>query len=474
MLKNHLSKAWNSPTFTSWVNVGIQSSRLILFLPLLIYFFDEVQLAAWLLFSSLTFFSASFGEKAALLFSRMTALAMGGAKNLAPITANTKIKTLGSPNWPLIQAIYSTTGTLNMMVAFLSALSIGLFGLFALQNLVQDYSESQRIWTALAVFTFSTAFTDLWKRFANTVRGMGHVALMNRWNALFGGFSVISGSVALLLGADILILTIVMQAFPLLGCLRSWLILRHVAKGHYNTWQAFGWHKEVISYGWPVFWRSLIQRSADKASHKFALIYFARTGSPDAVAALLLSVRILETLITFASAPLSSKVPILGRILAEGNITQFGIQVLRSIRLATWVFVIGAAFAIFLLPPFVNLFGNFEFLPRHKVGILSMVFFLYLFLRFTIMVPMIGNTIVAVPRLCLAAAGSLTLSILLIPLLGFTGFVITALGPYLLFLNIKPLQETLHLTKMNTPSLLMKTFIPQFATMCFIFILSAI
>ncbi|MCH8540760.1 MAG: hypothetical protein LAT58_08325 [Opitutales bacterium] len=467
-----LKRAWHSPTFTSWANMGIQSSRLVLFLPLLIYFFDDIELAAWLLFSSLTFLSGAIGEKTSEIFSRMTALAMGGAKDLSPITEKSKSQSIGSPNWLLVRKIYSTTGILNLGVAVIAALSIGLLGIFALPNLLQDYEDPSKIWGALLIFALTISFSAIWKRYTTTLRGMGHVALMNRWGAFFGGISVLAGSGALLLGADIFILTIVMQTFTLLNCLRSWLILQYVAKEHYKTWNAFGWEKEVISYGWPVFWRSLIQRSADKASLTFALIYFARTGSPDAVAALLLSVRVLETLVSFASAPLSSKVPILGKILAEGNIPKFGHQVLRSIRLATWVFVAGAAFIIFALPSFVNLLGNFTFLPRHQVGLLCLVFFLYLFLRFTIMVPMIGNTVVAVPRLCVAALGSLVLSITLIPIFEFWGFLIAALGPYLLVLNIAPLQRALSLTKLPIKPFLIKTFAGQFGSLLAIVFIS--
>ena len=76
---------WNSPTFTTWGNYGIQSLRLLLVTPLILTRFDETEIAAWYLFASLNFFGTIIGQRLGLTFSRMFAFAMGGASNLAPI-----------------------------------------------------------------------------------------------------------------------------------------------------------------------------------------------------------------------------------------------------------------------------------------------------------------------------------------------------------------------------------------------------
>ena len=76
---------WESPTFMKWGNQGVKSLRFLLVTPLILTRFNETEIAAWYLFSSLNVFASIVSQRLGMTFSRMFAFAMGGSDDLSPI-----------------------------------------------------------------------------------------------------------------------------------------------------------------------------------------------------------------------------------------------------------------------------------------------------------------------------------------------------------------------------------------------------
>ena len=112
-----LTWLWNSPTFTTWGNLGAQSLSLLSVTPLILTRFNEAEIAAWYLFASLNFFGLVVTGRLSLTFTRMLAFAMGGASNLEPITGKTERVKNGQPNWYAFERAYGTVSSLNFGIA---------------------------------------------------------------------------------------------------------------------------------------------------------------------------------------------------------------------------------------------------------------------------------------------------------------------------------------------------------------------
>ena len=134
-----LTWLWNSPTFTTWGNLGAQSLSLLSVTPLILTRFNEAEIAAWYLFASLNFFGLVVNGRLSLTFTRMLAFAMGGASNLAPITGKTERVKNGQPNWYAFERAYGTVSSLNFGISWLNVLLALAFGWYAFRNLLVDY-----------------------------------------------------------------------------------------------------------------------------------------------------------------------------------------------------------------------------------------------------------------------------------------------------------------------------------------------
>jgi O-antigen/teichoic acid export membrane protein len=440
--KTHLFKiAWNSPTLTAWGNMGTQSLRLVLVLPLVLKQFTEVEVAAWLLFSSLAFLGVLLSEQVTTFFSRMVALGMGGAEDLSPVMPGDKPRGSGTPNWSVVRRTYGTVGTLSLGVAAFGTLTTFIVGLFSLLPLLDGAPESRAIWGAFLTILSTQAILYVFKKYSIALRGMNYVALTNRWNAFFGIFSTLAGASALLMGAGILILAVIMQAFQLVGVFRFWYLLHYVAEPRFRKFPAFRWDQDIIRWASIPLVKAMVQTVANKGSLKISTIFVARYGDPSQVASFLLAVRLLETLGQFAFAPFSSKVPKFARMLAAGDVSDLRRRVIGALKISQWLLVLGSLCIAFLIEPFLRLIGSeVEFVPVGFLLVMGGLFVLVFSIRQGLSLLMIGNNIFGVNRLLLATGCSVLVAVLLIPIYPLEGAIIAAFFPIIIMLNWKPFE----------------------------------
>ena len=167
---------WNSPTFTTWGKFLVQSLSLFAVTPLLLTRFDETEVAAWYLFSSLNFFGNIISMRLGLTFSRMFAFAMGGASNLASIKGRREQENEGQPNWEAFGRAYGTIGSLNLGIGWVNVLIAVGMGLYGLSNILEGYDGVGRIWTAFGLMQLIALLGFIFQRYSIALQGMNYVA----------------------------------------------------------------------------------------------------------------------------------------------------------------------------------------------------------------------------------------------------------------------------------------------------------
>lgn len=468
-MRHLILRLWHSPIFTSWGSRGSQLVRMIILLPLILKSFDEVQLSAWLLFSSVIFFSEMLSTQTMLIFSRMVALVSGGATDLTPIRDGQVQEKTGQPNWPLLERLYTTTQTLNAGLALGGLLLMTALGYFSLAPVVKGYAAAHEIWLAFMVFVAGTCVVEFFKKYRVVLRGMNHVALSNRWNTLINLLSPLAGAAVLLSGGGIIELAVIMQLILVGGVVIERTLLLFVAQREFRGFAFWGWDLQIVKWALQPLWRSLIQMLANRGGTRISAISLARHADPAVLAPILLAVRLLDMLEGFSDSPISSHSPRFGRLLAAGKIEQFRRGIVRAFQQSFVVHVAGVIVIGLFAGAGLELMGSeTKFIPMGVFFSMAIAHTLMTTVRKSLMISIIGNHVVAVERFVMAALLTIALAFTLIPIDPFWGFVASAYLPVIFVVNIKPLKIGCKTMRIGMANFASHTLLLPFAFLLFV------
>jgi Membrane protein involved in the export of O-antigen and teichoic acid len=434
-----VKRTWNSPTFTTWGDQAVRFLRLIAITPLLLTKFDTSEIAAWYLFASLIFLSEIIGTRMQLTFSRMVAFAMAGATDLAPITGKRE-RTSGQPNWALVERTYGTVGGINAVVCLFVTVVSGAIGYYGLQAVADASTSPNQIWMAFAVMLASHAVSFWFQRYAIALKGMNHVALVNRWNAVFGALSIVAGLVALANDVGILGLTVVMQTMSLIGVLRLWWLLRRIEDGRFRNFCGYRIDREVGGWAREPFVKGLALVITNAGLLQLATVIYAREAPVAATASFAFSLRLLLALRQICEAPFNSHTPKMSRLLAQGELSKLSTLAERKIMIAQALLAIGMI-CLGIVGPFALrlLEANATFISLPDFLILSSLMFFQRTILFHTLLSAIGNNFVCFWSNLVSAGISVVLLLVLIPRFGFYGLCFSVFVPQIVALNIQPL-----------------------------------
>lgn len=468
LINKYILLLWNSPTFTAWAGKGSQSIRLLIVLPLILRNFDEVQIAAWLLFGSLAFFTQIIFQQTSQIFSRMIALAVGGAEDLSPIKPGDKPRGNGSPNWGTISKLYGTIGGLNLFVSILGIVVTFSIGGVAFRKLLEHYEKSNEIWIAFAIFVCGDFIAQVFRRYAITLRGLNQVALTNRWDAVFALISAVSGSIGLLAGASIIGLSIIVQFFNILKVFRLRFFLFKWVEPRFKAFRPCSIDKNILGYLFTPLWRALVQSYVIRGGVKIGIIIYTQYATATELASMLLLLRLLDTAQGIAVAPISSHVPRFSRLLSEGKAEQLTNGVIRAMTLAQWVLVLSFIGIAFAAPLGLSLIETTVSLPSSTVtALLLLTFHLFTIITYSLLLTVLGNNYILIGRMGVAALITLLSGPFLIGHYGQIGFIICTYLPFILLLNLSTLKYSAMLMDTSTSLMFKKVFIwPLFSSIC--------
>jgi hypothetical protein len=428
---------WNSPTFTTWGNYGVQSLRLILVTPLILTRFDESEIAAWYLFASLNFFGATLSQRLAVTFSRMFAFAMGGASNLAPIKGKRDKENDGKPNWAAFERAYGTIGSLNLGIGWLNVLVALAMGWFGLSNILSGYEAKGVIWLAFALMQASTLLGIIFQRYMIALQGMNYIALTNRWGIIFSLLSVAAGSMTLWLGGGIVALVLVMQFLAIAGVFCNRFLLKKVENGRVMRFRQYGFDREVFDWAWEPSWKGIVLHIADLGVIQIGVIIFTSIGGVTDVASYLFSVQIVRSLTAPCNAPLYSAMPFLGRLMASGEVSKLAKIYIRRSMVSQLLLSICLCLLLFGGNKILGIIGaQTSFISREYMLLLVGVYMHAWFINYTGSITTLGNNLVLVSRSVVSSVISILLLYPLTIHYSILGLVIATWGPRILILNV--------------------------------------
>lgn len=450
LIKKFVLRLWNSPTITSWALKGATSVRILLVLPLTLKTFNDVEIASWFLFSTLLFFSSMVFDQASMIFSRMIALALGGAEDLRPIKPGEPPRGSGSPNWDTIRKLYETIGGLNVLVSGIGVLISLAMGYFSFTKLLEGYEAAHEIWTAFAVFLAGDFVHQVFRKYAISLRGLNQVALTARWSAVFSLISSAAAAAALLMGVGIIGLAVVVQSFQVITVLRLRYFLFYRVEPRFRSFSPYTVHKEIIAFLFTPLLKALTQSYASRGCLKIGVIFLTRHSSPADLASMLLLIKLLETLKGFAIAPISTHVPKFARLLAKGEHQKLSTGVIRSTVLAQKILALGFCLILFVAPYALKLIGTNTRLPNMSLAAFTTLsYYLVSVSNYSLLINVIGNNYILIKRMIFSTLLTLLSGTLMIQNFGMYGFVWIAFWPFIVLLNFQPILYAAKTAKIN-------------------------
>lgn len=386
---------WNSPTFTTWASFGARAAGLVFLLPLILTRLSAQEVVVFLLFNLLlglrVFADFGFGPT----FIRYIAYAMGGVQSWDDL-AQGKVKAgTGTPNLPLLAEIVGTLRSLFRWMTLALLLAYGLGGSWVVAAQVRALAHPAEGWAAWAVLLPTLAFSFWATQFALYLQGLNRVALLRRWEALFNLLGILTVCGALLLGGSLLEVVASTQLWATLAGLRNW----YLARQQRDRWWARHAPRQgtlpALRHLWGPAWRTGVGAGMSMGLVQLTGVVYAQMIQGQALAGLLLALRLMAMVVEFANAPFYSKLPLFSHFVSIGDRTSLQAAVRRGMQLAYAAFL-GAWTGLGLLGPWaLQTIGSKVAFPDPKLwALLGLAFLVHRFGAMHIQVCNVHNQVI--------------------------------------------------------------------------------
>jgi hypothetical protein len=338
--------------------MGVRAGGQVVILPILANRLPEADLELWLLFSNVTVLvmMASFGFD--VTFIRLIAYGLAGRRvsEMRDLSGGTD-NPAGSP---------ADESTLVRIIAFLRrmflrialcALAVAIVpGSLALSPTVARSSNPSASWLSWGIVSVGCFVAVYGLVYTSILQGFNRIALLRRWEAIFGLGAVVSVVVAVLVSPSLLTAVAVWQAFGLAAFARNhWLAHRIKPVQAAKSVRSHA-DKELWDIAWPVAWRSGATTLGSHGLIQASGIIYSLLPNPAQLAGYLLSLRLFQILYQIAGVPFHSHVPLMARLRASGTGGADHLQIARKVMRRVYATVVlGVAVVAFLGNPILRL-----------------------------------------------------------------------------------------------------------------------
>jgi hypothetical protein len=312
---------WNSATITTWGSQAVGPIRLLIVTPLLVTRFSQEELSSWYLFGSAAGFSGLLAGRVAQAFSQMISFGMAGARDVRPVTGAPSAPVADEPNWPLVERVFASMGSINLVLSLATVAVSGLLSWWGLIAVLEQANPrvAQDVWWAFGLYNLGVLVELLCRQYAIALRGAGHVALANRGDIAINLLSVTGSFVALWLGAGILVLMAVNQGIATLGQARFWYLIRGVEEGRFARFRKLGYDPEIVASGLRPAWRAFLQAFGTIGALRLSGVMIARVADVAVSSSYLFTLNVMFALAQYAETPFRSQAPSWGKDLISGD-----------------------------------------------------------------------------------------------------------------------------------------------------------
>lgn len=456
-IKYFIKRLWGSATFTQYGNYISTLGAALFVLPIVLSKFGEIEIAIWLLISSVNLFASILSSRLQITFVRVVAFAFAGARDYQPIINHGEKRGDGNPNWEGLQNIFATLSKTFFYVAFFTLFVVVLGLSFGIYNLVDGFSISHI--SLILIVGLSVLFTQNFKKYNVFLIGFNEVALVNRWNTLFGVINIIGAFIILIINGELMGLVAWQMFVPIISSLRDkWLFNSYLYKRAVPNKGNFD--KEILLAVKEPLWKGLVANASQMGMVQFSGIIFTTYGEPAIVASYLFSLRIIKMLAEFAQVPFNSKQPYFSKLRSEGEIDKLANVYTIRIALALATYVIGVIVVLLFNDYFLKLINsNVSFVSKEIWLLMGLLYGIERINIFYFAILASANQIVMHKEQVLATLLALGTVLFIIGDFGLTGLILAVWVPRIIVFNIKPLKLASHSLNMDPKNLFMKTYI---------------
>lgn len=366
-----------SSTLMTWGAFVVRAGSFLALLPVVLRELSPAEIVIWYLFASLTAMQTILDLGFGATFTRAVAYAMAGARSLAIVDATSDGRGDGTPDWKLMARIVSTMNAIFRRVSFAALLALGLFGTWALIAPTAALRDGTTTWFAWALVLLASTLKLRSGTYACYLEGTNRVALLRRWDIVFGLGALATGVATLLAGGGLLAVVASFQAWTLAGIARDREFCRRLDDGRFRSLVGAPFDREIVASLWPSAWRCGLGSIMTGGVIYASSLLVAQIGETPLVASYLLSMKLIESVSQFSMAPFYSKLPLLARMRAEGDIVGVVGSARRGMTLSYWTFVCGFLFlGLFADPMLVLLRSNASFATPELWILLGFAFLL--------------------------------------------------------------------------------------------------
>jgi O-antigen/teichoic acid export membrane protein len=345
-------------------------------LPLALRHLSAEEVVVWQLLVTLVWFQILADLGMTVTFTRCVAYAMGGAERISDHRERTVQTTQTSPNWELLKRLMRTVHAISLWAALAFAAIAGAAGTLALVKPVAAIGDPVAAWTAWGITLTGTVIVIGANGLLSWLQGTNHVAHLRRWQAVTSTVGTLGGIAAILLGAGIVGIVAATQTAAIVGILVNWSLSRSILDGWIRTLGAPRIDLEILRDLWPASWRTWIGMAMAAATTQLTGILAAQWMPAPAAATYLLGLRLIQFVSTFSQAPFYSKIPLLARLLAQGDEDRLKAVAAKGMTLSLWCFVIGFLILAIAGTPLLELIGSNVTFPDRSLWLLFGIAFL--------------------------------------------------------------------------------------------------
>jgi hypothetical protein len=319
-----IKRLWESPTFTSWVSMGVRAGGFVILLPILAARLPKVDFEFWLLLANATalILMATFGFDAT--FVRLIAYARAGRsiEEMRDLASRVD-RTYRPVNEEALRRIILFLRKAFLIIALLGLLLALTVGTLALYPAVARSTSQWQSWLSWLLVSAGCAANLYGINYSCILQGFDRIAMLRRWEAIFGLGTMTATIVTVWLSSNLLSLVLVWQLGGLVGILRNrWLACRISEVQKIGSGDRRSSDPELWRTAWPVAWRSGVTTLGSHGLIQASGIIYSLMPNPRQLAGYLLCVRLSQFLYALASVPFQSHVPLMARLRAEGQLTR--------------------------------------------------------------------------------------------------------------------------------------------------------
>lgn len=313
-----LLKAWNSPTLTAWVAQIGYLGRFFVVTPLLIRSMSATEIACWYLFASGNVVGSLLNGRVGQIFVQEIAL-------------DSKKHTKG-----LSKDMGSTIGFANLIVAIVSAFFSLVLCWPAVSSLLDsapvDGEVARDCYIALTIFIIAQFADYVSRRYQIMLKGMGYVALTQRWEILSSILSLSLAGLVLAFDLGLVALTAAIQSGILITNLRNYFLCRKFlpdSEAHSNT----GPRPEILGKLIKPVTAGFVQSLSNTGLQKLSTIAAVSYLSVNISAPYIFAMALLIAAIGYAESPLKAIFPYLAKRAVDASLATEKNAVMQRILL---------------------------------------------------------------------------------------------------------------------------------------------